>query len=403
MAERTTPTRELLDACVHCGLCQQSCPTYLETGREAESPRGRIHLLTGWEEGRWGAEAVTPHLDPCLGCRACETACPSGVRYGALLERARDRLGREANAPPRSGLERWLVRHVLWRGRLLERVAGPARRSGLVRMARELSASSRLPESLRRRLALLPDPEAPLPPSAPQNPVRGAPPVHVLPGCVARAAFPATETAILHLLALAGYPVVRADSTGCCGALARHVGETRHAEALEQHLATQLPGDAEILVPTAAGCGAHLRDHPPSRSGGTPYRIADMVELLVSPPRPLAFHTRPGRVAWIDPCHLKHGQGIAAAPRSLLRATGATVIELAESDICCGSAGTYNLAQPAMAHQLGQRKAQAIRDAGVDTVVTHNPGCFIQVQAALGAGGPSVVSLPRYLYDRVIP
>lgn len=399
---------ELSADCVHCGLCLETCPTFRETGEEAESPRGRILLARGLALGRWDATAdVLGPLDRCLGCRACETVCPSGVAYGHLLEVTRATV-RRAGAPPRSRLEQFLIRHVLWRGTFLARAAGIYRALGLWRLAARLARAPGISPDWRRRLRLLPRPESPGGPM-PAASVAGGPPVWLLRGCVARALYPETERAMVRLLQAAGYRVGRLHRPACCGALAAHAGEGALAAGMAAGAVRELSAEGWI-VPTAAGCGAHLRGLenalPAAAAAGArsiAERVRDLSELLVDAPRPLSFLAGPSpRVVFQDPCHLRHGQAVTAPPRRLLAAAGADLVEADEADLCCGSAGTYNLAEPAMAERLGRRKAAVLRATGAERVVTANPGCAIQLAAYLDPGTP-VVPLARFLAERLAP
>jgi len=385
----------LIAACVHCGLCLDTCPTFLETGQETESPRGRLLLAAGLESGRWPANpAVLGPLDRCLGCRACETVCPSGVRYGVVLETTRARFGTEA---PRSRSERVLIRHLLWRGRLLGGLAAVYRGLGVHGAARFLSRGP-WPGGVRRRLQLAPALESPAPRPPAAAPAPGAPAALLLRGCVARAAFPRTEQAMAHLLEAAGYAVTVLDEPPCCGALARHVGETATADALVERVRRALAGRRGILVPTAAGCGAHLLGEG-SRALGD-LEVRDLSIALEQGPRPLRFRPGPGgAVVYQDACHLRHGLGVTDPPRRLLRAAGAEVREPAEAEICCGSAGTYNLVHAAMAESLGRRKATVLEASGAPVVITANPGCAIQLGAYLGHA--RVETLARFLESRL--
>jgi len=394
------PGADLLDACIHCGLCLDTCPTFLETGNEAESPRGRLHLLRALEEGRLSADSVTVgHLDSCLGCLACEAVCPSGVLYGDIIQS----FHAQRTGAPRSRVESFLVRRVLWRGVWLERLrpllTGAAWAAGILRRLP-------LPRGADIRLALVRAPEGR--PGPGDTPAREseteAPQVHLLRGCVARAMLPATEAATIRLLRAAGYRVrVHEDGT-CCGALASHAGETRLARDLVREAARILEGTRGAVLAQASGCGAHLaRSQAMGEAGG---RVDDLSRLLVNGPRRLRFRPSSGvRVVFQDPCHMRHGLGVGDEPRSLLAMAGYDVCDVAERDVCCGSAGSYNLARPEMGFRLGQRKMKRLRDADADAdcIVTANPGCLIQLEAHRGSGDPQVIPLARVLADRLLP
>lgn len=358
-----------LDACVHCGLCLAACPTYVELGTETDSPRGRIQLVRGLAEGTLRpTAAVTRHLDLCLGCRACETACPSGVAYGRIIEGVRPIL--EAHRPAPARAVRRLLAIVLATPALRRLVFAPAR------LLAGRRALARLP--FVRYAAALARPRAPRLPATlvPDGPVRGT--ALLLSGCVADTLFHDTNAATARLLVRAGVRVLVPPGLGCCGALAAHLGVADVAARLGRTVAAALEASgADWLVANAAGCGAHLRHLP---------RTRDALELLAELGLPPPVRRLERRVAVHDPCHLAHGQGLRAPARTLLAAVpGVTLVDLPESDWCCGSAGTYNLTEPAMAARLLARKLDAVAQSGAETVVAANPGCLLQIRAgALG-------------------
>ena len=382
---RFVETEKLL-TCVHCGLCQSACPTYLELGMEADSPRGRIHLMRGLEDGRLEASAeVMRHLDLCLGCRACETACPSGVPYGALIEAARPWLERRRPMPARIG--RRVLAAVLttpWLRRLL---FAPARFVAGVPWARGwLSFAAALPR--RRRGALAPVLE-------PEGVPRGT--AVLVTGCVADTLFGDTNHATAELLRRAGVRVVVPAGQGCCGALPLHLGARDRAGTLGQSLARVLSETgADWVVSNAAGCGALLREYAhllPDDAAATwvARRARDALELLAELGLPVARVPLPRVVAVHDPCHLAHGQGVHAQVRAVLATIpGVRLVDLPESDVCCGSAGTYNLTEPAMARRLLERKLRHVVDSGADVVAAANPGCLLQMRAGALARGLTV-------------
>lgn len=392
------PAEKLL-ACVHCGLCLSSCPTYVETGNEADSPRGRIHLMRALEEGRARPTAdVVRHLDLCLGCRACETACPSGVEYGTLIEGARSVLERRVT---RSAPDRWrraLLRRVLPRP---DRLAAPravlalAARLGAARLAR----AAWLPLGVRRLAALLPEPQAapPLPGVVEaEGERRGT--AGFLAGCVTSVFFGPLNAATVRLLARAGYRVLVPRGQACCGALLAHLGDRRGAAALaRRNVNAFLEAEVDWVVTNAAGCGAMLREYDRLLAEDERYsrgattlagRARDVTELLAEARLPAPALAMRLRVAVHDACHLAHAQRVREAPRALLRSiAGVEVVEIADSDMCCGSAGTYNLTEPEMAQRLGERKARTILDVAPDAVAAANPGCMLQIRAALRLAG----------------
>jgi glycolate oxidase iron-sulfur subunit len=384
-ARRFVETEKLL-TCVHCGLCQSACPTYLELGTEADSPRGRIHLMRGLEDGRLEASAeVMRHLDLCLGCRACETACPSGVPYGALIEAARPWLERHRPAPARVG------RRVLgaalttpWLRRLL---FAPAHLVAGVPWTRGwLSFAAALP---RRRRGAMP------PVLEPEGAPRGT--AVLVTGCVADTLFGDTNHATAHLLRRAGVRVVVPARQGCCGALPLHLGARARAGTLGRSLARVLSETgADWVVSNAAGCGALLREYDhllpdDAKATWVSRRARDALELLAELGLPAAREPLPRVVAVHDPCHLAHGQGVHAQVRTVLATIpGVRLVDLPESDVCCGSAGTYNLTEPAMARRLLERKLRHVVDSGADVIAAANPGCLLQMRAGALARGLAV-------------
>jgi glycolate oxidase iron-sulfur subunit len=385
----------LLGACVHCGLCLNACPTYLELGTEADSPRGRIHLIRALEDGTMGLDAeVVRHLDLCLGCRACEGACPSGVQYGRIIEEARAYVRRAA---PRSWVRRVRQELVLAtfphrrRVRALLRLGSLARRLGLWPLvARWIDGAELLPAARRAM------PAGSFFPSGDGEQLR----VGLLVGCVGGEIFGDVNAAAVRLLARSGTAVVVPPGQGCCGALHLHAGDPATARAMARRVVDAFPPELDAIVVTAAGCGSTLKEYGTLLADDPAYRerarrfaerVRDVTELLDAigvEPRP---HARPRRVTYHDACHLAHAQGICAAPRRLLaRVPNLELVELPESEVCCGSAGSYNLTEPAMARRLRERKVDHILATGAECVVAANPGCALQIRAGLEARGSTV-------------
>lgn len=395
-AEQASPE----GACVHCGLCHSACPTYLELGTEADSPRGRIHLMRALDEGRLdAAPAVVRHLDRCLGCRACETACPSGVPYGRLIEDARPRI--EARRPPAARAARRVLGRVLTTPWLRGALFGPLRplagRRGLARLGSLGAFLAAMPHGPRGRLPAVLEPDG-----------RPRAAVALLTGCVADTLFRRTNLAMAGLLRRAGFRVLVPPGQGCCGALPLHLGDRARAAALARRLVdTVAPSGADAFVPTAAGCGALLRDYarllPDAPAAGTvAARTRDALVLLAEANLPAPRHRLEATVAVHDPCHLLHAQGVRAEPRALLAAIpGVRLVELEEADVCCGSAGTYNLTEPRMAARLLGRKIARIRASGASVVAAANPGCLLQIRAGvLARRFPVAVEHPLDLLAR---
>lgn len=407
------PTARFLD-CVHCGLCHSACPTYVALGTEADSPRGRIHLMRALQEGTLAVDAeAVRHLDLCLGCRGCETACPSGVAYGELIEAARPWIEEHHRRP---WVERWRRRatlailtgpHLLRLSLLPLRVLEAIGVLGLVRRL-----TPRVSERLASAVRLLPAPLAPparLPDVTPAHDDERAT-VHLLAGCVMPELFGETVRNTVAVLAANGCRVVVPSGQHCCGALALHAGDRERAVAEARRtldaIVAATPSDAPPppIVVNAAGCGALMKDYgalfadDPVRAAtarAVAARVRDATELLAAlqlravPNEPNLGPAR--RVAYHDPCHLAHAQGVRSQPRALLAAIpGLTLVAMDDEDLCCGSAGHYNVMQPEMARRLVARKVAAIRASGAELVATANAGCAQQLEAGLRAAGLAV-------------
>ena len=377
-----------LDACVHCGLCLASCPTYVELGTEADSPRGRIQLVRGLAAGTLEpTREVARHLDLCLGCRACETACPSGVPYGRVIESVRPLV--EARRSTGARAVRRMLASVLTSPRFAKLAFAPARLvAGRRSLARVPLLGYAAALSAQRMPALAPVFE-------PEGTARGT--ALLLTGCVASALFHDTNVRTARLLAHAGVRVLVRSDLGCCGALAAHLGSDDLAHRLARDVVRVVDeSGADWLVTNAAGCGAHLRGLGHVLVGDAAgalvaARTRDALELLAELGLPPASGLLPRRVAVHDPCHLAHGQGVRGAVRTLLATIpGIEVVDLPESDWCCGSAGTYNLTEPAMAARLRDRKLDNVARSAAELVVAANPGCILQMRAGALARGLDV-------------
>lgn len=392
--------------CVHCGLCLPVCPTHRVLGVEADSPRGRVYLMRALAEGRVeDPAAIAPFLDRCLDCRACETACPSGVHYGELLEATRAELAR--TVPPRRlapRLASFLLWHVVARPRRL-RLAFT-----FARLAATLGLLRLLPRSMQ---ALLPEvpraaDRAPLPTGLHRPPtgvVRRDVRVALFTGCVMEQMFGHVNRATLRLLLTNGFDVVVPPAQRCCGALLVHAGQPDRARGLARENVAAF-ADVDVVVNNSAGCGCAMREYGTLLGDAAAQRFAakcrDVSEFLAevglsATPAPFA-----ARVAYDDPCHLCHGQNVRSAPRELLaKVPGLELVPHAAPEDCCGSAGIYNLLQPALAGEIGRRKAESLRAADVDVVVTGNPGCMLQIDSHLRAiGHPRPV---RHVVELLLP
>jgi glycolate oxidase iron-sulfur subunit len=388
------PDLDALRACVHCGICLPQCPTYLVLGEEMDSPRGRLYLMRAAADGRIGlSDTFAHHLDLCLGCRACESACPSGVRFGSLLEATRAQFERRAPARASSRLARFALSVFPEPGRLGALLA-PLRlyqHSGLQSLARRSGLLGHFPR-LAAMDALLPTVHAaaPLPERVP---ARGTPRgrVALLIGCVQRYLYPGVNRDTARLLALAGWDVVIPSGQGCCGALDLHAGRLEAFRTRARTLAAGFPADVDFVVTNAAGCGSAMKEYGhwlPDDADvvALAARTRDVSELLATADLPLG----PVDVTatYHDACHLAHGQRIRREPRALLeRIPGLRLVDLPESELCCGSAGIYNLVQPDMADRLLARKIDHIAETRARVVVAGNPGCLLQIAKGARARG----------------
>jgi glycolate oxidase iron-sulfur subunit len=403
--EHHPPDAALVADCVHCGFCLPTCPTYVLWGEEMDSPRGRIDLMRQGLEGDALQPSAVRHLDQCLGCMACVTACPSGVQYDKLIEATRAQLERRVERPRAERLLREAIYRLFpypWR---LRAVRGPLRvyqASGLGQVLRRAGVLNRLPAGLQAMESLAPK-LGPRERLAARTPAHGTKrrTVGLLTGCVQGAFFPDVNAATVRVLAAEGCEVVVPRGQSCCGALSAHAG--REAEALgfaKRVIATFEAAGVETVVVNAAGCGSNLkeyghqlRDEPDwaQRAERMAAKVRDITELLDELGPVAQRHPLPMTVAYQDACHLAHAQGVREQPRRLLR--GIPEVELAEvveAEICCGSAGTYNLLHPEPARELGERKAAAVLATGADIMVTANPGCWMQVATALAGMGERV-------------
>jgi glycolate oxidase iron-sulfur subunit len=401
-------TRGHLDDCVHCGFCLPVCPTWINWGEEMDSPRGRIDLLRGVRDGRLEMDrTVAAHLDRCLGCMACLTACPSGVRYDLVIEEAR---AQREQAVPRGLLDR------LHRAMLFALFVHPARlrvaaalllvysRSGLQWLLR----ATGLLRLVSRRLATL-DALAPRIgtaslasglaerwPAAGERRAR----VGLVTGCVQGVFFPNVNAATARVLVAEGCEVVVPPRQGCCGALSTHAGRLDEARRLVRALIERFEQvELDLVVINSAGCGSHLKDCDrlfegdafQPRAAAFARKVRDVNELVASLPPRAVRHPIPARVAYHSPCHLGHAQRLTAPPRALLRAIpGLELVEVPDGDQCCGSAGIYNLVQPASAEQIGARKAEAVQATGARWLASGNPGCTLHIQRQLRERGAAI-------------
>lgn len=382
-----------IDACVHCGFCLQSCPTYLALEDENDSPRGRIVLMRAVYEGTLEPDdpSVHTHIARCLGCRACETACPSGVPYGQLLEATRATLNARRALPP---LARAIL-GVFARPRLLGAVMAAAR---VVRGTRVAALLARLPGRAGFAFAMLDATRVPVARSAypvPAGGSRGA--VALLDGCVMDGLYAPTNRATARVLGVNGYAVRAAPGQRCCGALHAHAGDLKTARALARtNIAAFERAGADWVAVNSAGCGAmckeygHLLADDPAwahRAAALAARVRDVSELLADA-GPARAPGAAWRVAYDAPCHLVHAQRVTAPPLRVLAAIERLeLVPLADADQCCGSAGIFGLLQPAVSDAVLAPKLRNIRATNARLVATGNPGCLMQIGAGLRRAG----------------
>lgn len=435
-------------SCVHCGLCLPACPTYIETGLEADSPRGRIQLMLGLADGKIQAsDSVRQHLDLCLDCRGCETACPSGVVYHELIEETRARLAATQKLTMQGRLMRWLFFNIFTHPTRLKLALLPARlmqKVGIYSLLRKAGLFKLLPAQLRKM-------EQMLPPSGRLWPVSGAgilpvlsgtgslpgsegskrqigpglnasgqgqdaraPLVGFFEGCIGAVMFDKVNCQAAALLAACGAEVVVPGAQNCCGAIHHHSGAHAPAEAMARRNIDAFCPDGQrgvdFIVTTVAGCGAMLREydvllrddpHYSHRAKQFIARVRDVSEVLLELGLAEMRYPVNETVTYHDACHLAHAQKVTVAPRKLLeKVPGLKLVPLPESDMCCGAAGTYNLTQPEMATALAARKLKNIAATGAATCATGNVGCAMQIQSEAAARGQKlrVVHTVELLY-----
>ncbi|HET9690629.1 MAG TPA: heterodisulfide reductase-related iron-sulfur binding cluster [Acidimicrobiales bacterium] len=396
------PASSVLGDCVHCGFCLPSCPTYVLWGEEMDSPRGRIDIMAAGAGGEPMTASMVRHVDACLGCMACVTACPSGVRYDQLIETTRAQVERRWRRGWRERALRAAIFATFPHPRRLGALAAPLRawqRSGLSGRLRRSGLLARVSPTLAAMEALAP-PVAGRRPAVPgrtpaTGPRRGT--VGLLLGCVQRELFPEVNAATVRVLAAEGFDVVVPPGQGCCGALSVHAGRAAEGRDRARRLVQAFAAaGVDHVVVNAAGCGSTMKTYGDLLDGDPAAasfagRVRDVAELLAEVGPVAPRHPVPAVAAYHDACHLAHAQGVRAQPRALLAGVpGLELREIAEGELCCGSAGIYNLLQPGPAAELGDRKAANVAATGAELLVTANPGCAMQIAAALARRGRAV-------------
>ncbi len=418
LAQALKEQEEGLLNCVHCGFCLPACPTYRRLGDEADSPRGRLHLMRAVVEGRLSAEsdAFQLHTSRCLGCRACEPVCPSGVAYGQLLELARH-VGSEARRPP--FLNRLLLRvfGTAWIARPAMLAARILRASGIPALLARLLSGDAPPKGARLGVAMLaasaavrslpegPSASAhradhPVPVPRPLNGTTSPPTVGLLTGCVQAGLFNRVNEATVRVLEANGYRVVPVAGQGCCGALHAHAGDLAAARAMARRNVDAFESaGVDLLAMNASGCGAAMAEYGAllandgemaERATAVAARVRDISQLLADR-GPLPGAEVRMRVTYDAPCHLLHAQGVANPPAAVLGAVpGLEVLPLAGAQECCGGAGIYGLTHPRLGGWIGGDKVRSVLDSGAGALVTGNPGCMMQIGAGLRLAGRDV-------------
>lgn len=392
-----------LDKCVHCGLCLNACPTYRELGVEMDSPRGRIYQMVQVANGAPITDAYQEHIDLCLACRGCETACPSGVKYGRLIEAARADIEQRTARPLFARIARKIVFDWLLPSRTMLKLAGGGlwmyQRSGMQRVVRR---SGILRAKLGDVESLAPSVETPffyrhmgrVFPAQGERKHR----VVLLSGCIANLCFARLNEATVRVLQANGCEVMIHDGQTCCGALHVHAGLRDRARALARRNVDAL-ADAgfDAILTNAAGCGSTLKEYDELLEHDPVYAerakkfvglMKDVTEFLASIELNPRMGEVPGVVTYQDSCHLAHGQRIRSSPRELLRRVpGLALKEMPMSDLCCGSAGIYNVVHTDMALALLDKKMQSVNSTRAGRIVTANPGCMLQLRAGVARHG----------------
>ena len=391
MAVSDAPRQADLDKCVHCGLCLNACPTYRELHVEMDSPRGRIYQMAQVAAGAPITESYVEHIDLCLACRACETACPSGVKYGRLVEAARADIEQRAPRKWTTRLARKVAFEYLLPSRTLLKIAA----TGL-RLYQSLGLNPK--GKLGELTSLAPRVETPffdrnigrVFPATGERKHR----VAFLSGCIANVCFARLNEATVRVLQANGCEVTIPQNQTCCGALHVHAGLRDVARKLaKQNIDAVLNGAFDAIVTNSAGCGSTLKeydelleDDPRARQFST--LVKDVNEFLASIDLNPHLGQIRATVTFQDSCHLAHGQRVRSAPRQLLRSIpGLTLKEMNMSDLCCGSAGIYNVVHTDMSMALLEKKMQAVNATGADRIVTANPGCMLQLSAGVARWG----------------
>jgi glycolate oxidase iron-sulfur subunit len=401
------PSQDLIDDCVHCGFCLPTCPTYSLWGEEMDSPRGRIHLMKTGLEGAPLSEAMVGHFDACLGCMACLTSCPSGVQYDRLIVSTRAQVERRHERTRREKALRGLIFALFphpKRLRLLRAPLRAAQRAGLDRLVLRTGLLERIAPRLAATMSLAPrlSRVERVPERVPAQGNRRAV-VGMLAGCVQREFFSEVNAATARVLAAEGCDVITPARQGCCGALSGHTGRESEAQRYARALIDAFEeSGVDYVVVNSAGCGSSMKEYVDLLADDPDYAerarafsqmVRDFAEVLVELGPVARRHPLPVVSAYHDACHLAHAQGVRSQPRELLAGIpGLEVREIADAEICCGSAGIYNILKPEPARELGDRKAANVLATGAELLVTANPGCLMQLANSVERAGGSIAS-----------
>jgi glycolate oxidase iron-sulfur subunit len=396
------PSPELVSDCVHCGFCLPSCPTYVLWGEEMDSPRGRIYLMNEGLGGEPLSDSMVGHFDACLGCMACVTACPSGVQYDRLIEDTRAQVERRHTRSISDRALRESIFALFPYPKRLKAARGPLRlyqKTGLPSVLRRSGLLDRVSPTLGAMEGLAPDlgkAERVLERTSARGTRRGV--VGMLLGCVQREFFPGVNAATARVLAAEGFDVIAPRSQGCCGALSSHNGREDEAKRFGRALIEEFEqAGVDMLVVNSAGCGSAMKDYVHlfsdepewvERAEALSAKVRDVAEFLVEVGPVAERHPLDVTIAYHDACHLGHAQRIRTQPRELLRGIpGLELKEINEAELCCGSAGIYNILNPEPARELGDRKAKNVMATGAHMLVTANPGCLMQVASSIERAG----------------
>ncbi len=395
------PQKKIVDDCVHCGFCLSACPTYIETGNELDSPRGRIYLMGSVLDNKIPlSDSVVEHLDKCLGCLACETACPSGVEYRFLIEASRSQIERNYKRSVGDKLFRGLLFSILPYPKKLGRILPFIylyNKSGIRKLFNSFGVLKRISSSLNRLEQMIPDvdtmrvkefPEVISPDTEKKYRVA------LLTGCIQNVFFSETNISTINVLKKLGCEIVVPGEQSCCGALSVHTGRLGEGRDFARKIIDIFSSlDVDAFIINSAGCGSAVKEYAYLLSEDPNYsqkakRLAektkDIMEFIDEIGIDRNLNVLNMKITYQDACHISHGQNIRSAPRNILsKIPGLELIEMKNSDTCCGSAGLYNILQPDLAEDILAKKIESIENTSAECIVAGNPGCLLQIQKGL--------------------